>query len=425
MNTARIERACAALPEDWLRPARDAGIAHFAAHGFPTTCHEDWKYTELAPFVERSLAYLSAGPAREPGEVAPPTDYRDSWRILFINGRLATPQPLPQVPGMKLTALRDADPASRNAILERLQVLQDHSAADLTALNTAFITGGLLIEIADGARIERPLEILMQADGQPVASQPRVLVTAGANSQFTLIEQYAGTGECLTNAVTDLHCGPGACLRYTKLQAESDATHHVALQRVVIEADARAEIAQLDLGARLARNDLQVSLEAEGAQVGIHGLFVADGEAHVDNHTRIDHVSPNAHSAESFRGIAANRGRGVFNGKIVVHDDADGTDAALSNRNLLLSTTAEIDTKPELEIYADDVKCAHGATTGQLDEDALFYLRSRGLDRAQARSVLVNAFAREILEQIPLPRLREQVEKGLATRLSRDVEDCL
>ncbi len=422
MSIARLERACAALPDDWLRPARDAGIARFAANGFPSTRHEDWKYTDLAPVAERTLAYLTDDQRASHGQADLRRDHGDSWRVLFVNGQLAPGQQLPTAPGLNLVALADADAAGRTRILDRLQALHTDPAADLAALNAAFISGGLLIEIAADARIERPLEILLQADGQPVAAQPRLVISAGANSQFSLVEQYAGAGAGLTNAVTDLHCGPGARVSYMKLQAESPDTHHVALQRVVLERDSRVEVLQLDLGASLSRNDLQVELNAPGAEVTIHGLFIADGAAHIDNHTRLDHRAPHTLSTETYRGIAANRGRGVFNGKIVVHDDADGTDASLNNRNLLLSKTAEIDTKPELEIYADDVKCAHGATTGQLDANALFYLRSRGLDAAEARSVLVNAFAREILERIPLPRLRETIEQGLELRLARDAE---
>ena len=422
MSIARLERACAALPDDWLRPARDAGIARFAANGFPSTRHEDWKYTDLAPVAERTLAYLTDDQRASHGQADLRRDHGDSWRVLFVNGQLAPGQQLPTAPGLNLVALADADAAGRARILDRLQALHTDPAADLAALNAAFISGGLLIEIAADARIERPLEILLQADGQPVAAQPRLVISAGANSQFSLVEQYAGAGAGLTNAVTDLHCGPGARVSYMKLQAESPDTHHVALQRVVLERDSRVEVLQLDLGASLSRNDLQVELNAPGAEATIYGLFIADGAAHIDNHTRLDHRAPHTLSTETYRGIAANRGRGVFNGKIVVHDDADGTDASLNNRNLLLSKTAEIDTKPELEIYADDVKCAHGATTGQLDANALFYLRSRGLEAAEARSVLVNAFAREILERIPLPRLRETIEQGLELRLARDAE---
>lgn len=422
MSIARIQQACAALPDDWLRPARDAAIARFAANGFPSTRHEDWKYTDLTPVAERTLAYLAAERSANPGQAEQLQDHGDSWRVLFVNGRLAPDQELPTAPGLSLMALADADAAGRARVLERLQALHSDAAADLAALNTAFVSGGLLIEIAADVCLERPLEILMQADGQPVAAQPRLVISAGANSRCSLIEQYAGSGAGLTNAVTDLHCGPGAQVSYMKLQAESTDTHHLALQRLVLERDSHVDVLQLDLGASLSRNDLQVELNAPGAEATIHGLFIADGAAHIDNHTRLDHRAPHTLSSETYRGIAANRGRGVFNGKIVVHDDADGTDASLNNRNLLLSKTAEIDTKPELEIYADDVKCAHGATTGQLDANALFYLRSRGLDAAQSRSVLVNAFAREILERIPLPRLREAVEQSLEVRLARDAE---
>lgn len=422
MSIARLEKACASLPDDWLRPARDAAIARFAANGFPSTRHEDWKYTDLAPLADRSLDYLTTDTGAAQAVPAAPTDYGDSLRLLFVNGRLAPGQTLAAAPGLTLIDLATADAASRKRILDRLQNLKADPTADLAALNAAFISGGLWIEVAADTRIEQPLEVLMQADGSPIASQPRILLSIGANSEFTLIEQYAGSGEGLTNTVTDLHVGAGAKLHYAKIQADSVDAHHVALQRVVLERDSRAEIVQLDLGAGLARNDLQVELAAPGAQISAHGLFVADGRAHIDNHTRLDHLAPHTTSRVSFRGIAANTGRGVFNGKIVVHEGADGTDAGLTNRNLLLSKTAEIDTKPELEIYADDVKCAHGATTGQLDANALFYLRSRGLDKASARSMLVNAFAQEILERVPLPRLRESIESGLVQRLARDAE---
>jgi len=422
VNIARIEQACAALPDDWLRPTRNHGIEQFAASGFPTTRHEDWKYTDLTPVAERSLAYLADHQPAAPDVAQLPTDHGDSWQVLFVNGCLAPGQQLPTPAGLSLVALADADSASQARIMERLQALHANPAADLAALNAAFMSGGLLIEIAAGARIERPLEILFQGDGQPVAAQPRLVVSAGANSSFTLIEQYAGLGAGLTNAVTDLHCGPGAEVSYAKLQAESPDTHHVGLQRLVLERDSRLEVLHLDLGASLSRNDLQVELNAPGAAATIYGLFVADGSAHIDNHTRIDHRAPHTFSTETYRGIAANEGQGVFNGKIIVHVGADGTDAKLNNRNLLLSKTAEVDTKPELEIYADDVKCAHGATTGQLDANALFYLRSRGLDAAQARSALVNAFAQEILDRIPLPRLRNAVEQGLEVRLARNAE---
>jgi Fe-S cluster assembly protein SufD len=416
-----IEGLRQAVPDDWLRPARDTAFAQFAASGFPSKRHEDWKYTDIAPVADRSLAYLTgklAAPAKIAGDL--PADVGDSWRVLFVNGRLAADQELPDVPGLALVALADAEDASRHRIIDRIGSLNSDPAADLAALNAAFLSGGLLIDVAPGARIEKPLEVLMHVDGQPVAAQPRLRDTVGSKSQFTLVEHYTGAGDGLTNAVTDVHCADGAHLTYVKLQTESTDSHHVALQRVVLEGNSHAEIVQLDLGGRLARNDLQVELAAPGAQLGIHGLFLADGQSHVDNHTRLGHRAPHTYSRERYRGIAAERGQGVFNGKIIVHEGADGTDAGLSNRNLLLSKQAEIDTKPELEIYADDVKCAHGATTGQLDANALFYLRSRGLDAATARSVLVNAFAREILEQIPLLRLREAVEKGLEQRLAHD-----
>jgi Fe-S cluster assembly protein SufD len=410
------------LPDDWLRPVREAGIARFTAEGFPSTRDEDWRYTDLGPVADRSLAYLTdAQPADESAADLPP-DSGDSLRVLFINGRPVGDQRLPEINGLALVPLMAAGATARERIMARLQDFHPAAGTGLADLNASFLTGGLLIEVAPGARIEQPLEILFQGDGRPVAAQPRLLVSAGAGSELTLIEQYAGTGPGLTNAVTDLRAERGARVRYVKLQAESAETHHVALQRVSVSGDGRVEVVHLDLGAALSRNDLQIELTDPGAEVHTRGLFLADGEAHIDNHIRVDHHARDTVSTEICRGIAAQSGKGVFNGKIVVHPGADGTDAKLTNRNLLLSGRAEIDTKPELEIYADDVKCAHGATTGQLDEQALFYLRSRGLASTEARSVLVNAFAAEVVDCIPLARLRDGIRQRLAARLAMDAE---
>jgi Fe-S cluster assembly protein SufD len=423
VNVAHLERASAGLPDDWLRPVREAGIARFTANGFPTSRHEDWKYTDLSAVAERSLAYLAkARPIAARASVALPANSGDSMRVTFMNGQLPAGEALPKAEGLSLTPLADAGAKARRRILARLQAFRSDPATDLTDLNASFLGAGLLIEVAPGAQLDIPLEILFLSDGSPVAVQPRLLVSAGAGSAITLIEHYTGTGAGLTNTVTDLRVEQGACVRYMKLQAESPDSHHVALQRLTLNRDSRITIVQLELGGDLARNDLQVELAEPGAEAYIHGLFVADGSAHVDSHTRVDHLAARTTSTEIFRGIAANTARGVFNGKIVVHAGADGTDARLSNRNLLLGQRAEIDTKPELEIYADDVKCAHGATTGQLDPAALFYLQSRGLDADQARATLVNAFAAEILERVPLPRLRDHVEQGLSDRLARDTE---
>jgi Fe-S cluster assembly protein SufD len=244
-----------------------------------------------------------------------------------------------------------------------------------------------------------------------------VLIDVGAGARATLIEHHLGRGASVSNSVTDVICAAGARLSYVKLQDEADDGIHLATQGFHLGNQASAELLHLDLGSRLARNDLRVELAGDGATVSAHGLFFADGSRHLDNHTRVDHRAPHTVSRELYRGIADSKGRGVFNGKVIVHAGAGGTDAQLRNQNLLLSSGAEIDTKPELEIYADDVKCSHGATTGQLDATAIFYLRSRGIPAEDARRMLIASFAREIVGRLPAGAIEKYVLALLHGRL--------
>jgi Fe-S cluster assembly protein SufD len=421
LNTAGLEKVWRDRPADWLQPAREKGMADFLDTGFPDRRSEAWKYTDAEPLADRSQAYLKTTPvALDSAQL--PTESGDSLPILFVNGRLAPGQMLPAAPGLQVASLNEAPSERQAQILSRLASFPGRPREDLSALNAAFISDGLWIELAPDTVLEKPIEILFSSDGAQAAAQPRIIVSVGADSQCKLIEHYSGSGAGLVNAVTDIHCDHDARLEWLKLQLESTDSLHVALQNLSLGRNSRARLVQIELGSQLSRNDLQANLAAPGAHVDVYGLFLADGQAHMDSRLEIQHQAPNTTSQESYRGIAAGQGRGIFNGKIIVQPGADGTDAKLSNRNLLLSSTAEIDTKPELEIYADDVKCAHGATTGQLDETALFYLRSRGVDAAQARAMLVRAFAADIVTQIPLERLRQQVEKELSARLARDME---
>ena len=238
------------------------------------------------------------------------------------------------------------------------------------------------------------------ARGKAAAAQPRLSINVGRNARAFVIQHHAGHGECLTNAVTAIDCAEHARLLFVRLQNESVQSMHVANQVVRVAADARFDSVNIDLGSQLARNDLDVDLHGERAHASLLGLFMGNARRHVDNHLRVDHRAPNTTSEENYRGILNDTARGVFNGKIIVHAGADGTDAQMSNRNLLLSERAEVDTKPELEIYTDDVKCAHGSTTGQLDMDSMFYLRARGVPEKIARTMLVGAFAQEIIDHV-------------------------
>ncbi|MFQ5635294.1 MAG: Fe-S cluster assembly protein SufD, partial [Gammaproteobacteria bacterium] len=263
------------------------------------------------------------------------------------------------------------------------------------------------------------LHVIFVTDGPPIGTQARMLVNAGQRSSARIFEHHVGRGTGWTNAMTELRCGEASQLTYVKLQNEHHEADHIAAQHVRLGVDSVFRAAHIDLGARLARNDLKIGMTGSGARAELFGLFLADGRRHVDHHTRTDHRAAHTVSREHYRGILSEHGRGVFNGKVIVHEQAGGTDARLDNRNLLLAKTAEIDTKPELEIYTDDVKCAHGATTGQLDEQALFYLRARGIPRHAARRMLVLAFARDIFQQFDAAEseLVDYVNRALERRL--------
>lgn len=270
--------------------------------------------------------------------------------------------------------------------------------------------------------MDTPIYVVHQWDSntQLRMSQPRILVRAGRNSSCTLIEHYLGESnqECFTNSVATLDIGAGASVAHYRIQQEPGHGFHVATTRVRLQADARYQSQDVALGASLGRHSLLVDLEGTGASCSLHGLFTPANTQHLDTYTRIEHVAPQTSSHEEYRGIAGGRSRGVFNGKVIVRPGAQRIDARQSSRNLLLSASAEIDTRPELEIYANDVKCSHGATTGQLDAAALFYLRSRGLAESDARAVLIQAFAEAIVSTMQCAPVRQHVEGQLQNRFA-------
>lgn len=422
MDTTALRRIADELSQHapalaWLQPAREAGLARFSALGLPTTNEEDWRYTNLAPVAARV-----ARPARGAGTTPSWLPQRlvstsDGTRAVLVDGELrpdlsaATP-----VSGVSIRPLSQAQPGEQVALASRIAGAMEHASSALPALNSALLRDGLVVDIADGADIEAPIYLAVAA-GLAGTAHNRILVRLGAGARATLIEHYLSDGESVSNSVTDVICGPGAQLRYLKLQDEAETATHIATQQFTLEPAARADLLHLDLGAGLARNDLVIRLAGRGAAAHAHGFFHADGTRHLDNHTRIDHCAPETLSRELYRGIADGKGRGVFNGKVIVHKGAGGADAQLRNQNLLLSSSAEIDTKPELEIYADDVKCSHGATTGQLDATAIFYLRSRGIGAAEARRMLIASFACEILQHAPAGAIGQHVLALLGRRL--------
>jgi Fe-S cluster assembly protein SufD len=285
-------------------------------------------------------------------------------------------------------------------------------------MNAAFASDGLYLELGDGARLDKPLHVIFAGTGNSfVALRNRIRL--GRNAEAAVIEHYVGPagGRYFTSTVTEIDAGVGSRLTRIRLQQESAQAFHIGNLVLHQARDSVVSLHGFDLGARLARSDTQVHLNGPGAEISLNGIYAPAGRQHIDNHTRIDHRQPQCRSREAFRGVIDGHGRGVFNGKIVVHKDAQKTDSQQSSAALLLSRHAEVDAKPELEIYADDVKCAHGATVGQLDEEAIFYLRSRGLDDTAARSLLTYSFADVLVRELPIPTLRRYVERELLSRL--------
>jgi Fe-S cluster assembly protein SufD len=405
---------------------RQAAFARFAELGLPTTQDEDWKYTSLAPLTQIQFA--------PPAEAKPPTLEQlnrlaggspgdGAVRLVFIDGRYRAELSSrgSSTGGAYIGGLGTAH-AERPEFVEReLARHADYQRDALTALNTAFIEDGAFIHLPAGAVLQAPIHLLFvsTAHGKPTLSQPRNLVVLGAGSQATVIETYAGLSDDVyfTNAVTEIVLGENAQLDHYKLQEEGARAFHIALTQVQHGRDSRFNSHSVALGAALARNDVRALFAREGSACTLNGLYMATGKQHLDNRTLIDHQSPRCTSRELYKGVLDGQSRGVFGGRVLVRHDAQKTDASQTNKNLLLSDEAVVDTKPQLEIFADDVKCAHGAAVGQLDEDALFYLRSRGIGQEAAKSLLTYAFASEMVNLIPLAPLRARVRELVTSRL--------
>ncbi|HTJ19928.1 MAG TPA: Fe-S cluster assembly protein SufD, partial [Steroidobacteraceae bacterium] len=406
---------------DPLVELRRAALERFVAAGFPTQRQEDWKYTNLRrlearTFTPATSAAIAVG-AHEQQWIA-----KAGIRIVLVNGHWlpALSSSDVQQPGMTLLTLKqwfEHDPAAAAAFIAQTSRTKPSALEDL---NQAFFEDGVVLDVSPGATPDQPIYIVHQwTDGSAqLMSNPRVVVRAGANSRCVVIEHFVGAnaGECFTNAVCDIDVAAGASVEHYRIQQESLRSFHIGHVNVRLQQNSRYASHDIALGASLARVNLSTTLQGAGAHVALNGLIAPLGTQHLDAHTTIDHAVPHTTSDENYRGIAGGRGRGVFNGKVIVRPDAQQTDARQSSRNLLLNAGAEIDTKPELEIYANDVKCSHGATTGQLDAAALFYLRSRGLDEATARALLIRAFAESIVTSLGPPALRNHLEQLLDER---------
>ncbi len=352
--------------EPWLQALREAALQRFLAVGFPTTHEEEWRFTNTAPIA------------------------RTEWGQGF--------RPAAGLPPGARSHLAQYARCERNAFV---------------ALNTAFLDQLNFVQVPRGAVWEEPIQIVYNPpEGEAQSYHPRTLIIVGANAQCTIVETYAGEGRHFTNAVTEIVAGDGAVIDHYKVQQESLEAYHIATMQAALGRSTSFSSHSISLGGALVRNDVNLTL-SEGTEATLNGLYIVNGRQHVDNHTEIDHAKPHGASHELYKGILDEQATAVFNGRIIVRKDAQKTDSKQTNKNLVLSDDAVINTKPELQILADDVRCTHGATIGQLDAEAMFYLQSRGIGKRQARDLLTYAFAQDILDRIKVPQLKQQLEAVL------------
>ncbi len=412
-----------ASPTLWLGALRRAGAERFHALGLPTTRMEEWRYTSLAGLAPLELRPADRRAALGLEELFELAERPQGHRLVFVNGRWR-PELSSQaaLPGGAYAGSLARVLAERPGLVEpHLGRLADVKSDAFAALNTALLEDGAVVHVPDGVVLAEEIELLfLTADGTgPVVTHPRVLVVAGARAEVTVVESYLGlcAGPSLTAAVTEVAVGEGARVDHYKLQDEPERTFHVGVLASRQGRGGRFSTHQTSLGGRLSRSEVRAVLDGEGGEARLNGLYMASGDQLVDNHSLIEHARAGCVSRETYKGILDGRARGVFGGRIRVLEGAQKTDAYQVNSNLLLSEDAEVDTKPQLEIFADDVKCGHGGTVGQLDEDALFYLRSRGIDREAARSLLTYAFASEMVGMVRPQALRRRIGRLVAARL--------
>jgi Fe-S cluster assembly protein SufD len=417
----------AAAPQaKWLAPLRKAGIASFAEAGFPTLRDEDWRFTNVAP-----IAQLPFTLAREASVNGAETRLIDEsvfaalpgQRLVFVNGffsaKLSRIRPV--AGGLRIESL-SAALAQDSAPIEKHLGKYAHTTKNaFAALNQAFFTDGAFIFVPQGVEVAEPVQLVYISSAKQNGETflPRNLVIAGANSRLTVVESYLSTGDVgyFTNAVTEILAGDNAAVEHIKLQDEAAGAYHIATIAGEFGRASNVTVHSFALGAKLSRTNIRTKLAGEGLECILNGLYLTRGEQLADHHMVVEHAQPHCASHEYFNGILDDKSKGVFHGRIYVHPVAQKTDAKQTNKNLLLSDDATADTKPQLEIYADDVKCTHGATIGQLNAESIFYLRSRGIGTDTARQMLIHAFAGEIIERIKCGPAREVIDKLVWDRL--------
>jgi Fe-S cluster assembly protein SufD len=418
-----------ASPPSWLRPLRRAGIARFAELGFPTLQQEDWRFTNVAPIAKLPFkpVFQAARNGLTAEAVAQFTFGRlPANRLVFADGHFVAElsSVAAQPPGIIIKSLAAALVADSALVQKHLAHYAPGGTDPFAALNTAFFQDGVFIHVPAGKAVEAPIHLLfLSTSKEPGATaHPHNLVIAEEASRVTVLESYVSTAKaaCFTNAVTELVLGDGAAVEHCKFQDESLSAFHIAAIHAHLGRRSNFISHSIATGARLSRNNIRTALDGEGVECVLNGLYLTRNDQLADHHMVVEHVQPRCNSHEYYNGILDGRSKGVFHGRILVRQAAQKTDAKQTNKNLLLSEDATVDTKPQLEIYADDVKCTHGATIGQLNEESIFYLRARGIGAQTARRMLIHAFAGEIIERVRHAPAREELDKLVWDRLEQN-----
>ncbi len=403
----------------WLKDLRLQALNQFNENGLPAKKQEDWKYTSLWALSQQEFNHNAEINTLTATQCDQSALLNDSYRVVIVDGIFSEQySQLSELQnGLTISPLSYGLKHIQSYLGQQLDIEKE----GLNALNTLLMNDGVVITVDTNISVSKPIEILVVNTGNTdnLATHLRHVIVLSENSKATVIEHYVGLTEAssLTNVVSEVVLAESAELNHYKLQQESSNATHIATLATKQAAHSQWKTNSISLGAKLARNDVHTQLLGEHAHVVMDGLYLPINDQHVDFHTRIDHIVPNTTSEELFKGVIDDNAHGVFNGKVIVHKDAQKTDSNQQNHNLLLSRRCEIDSKPELEIYADDVKCAHGSTVGQMNEDHLFFLRARGLDEVSARSLLTYAFAVEVLERIPANDIRQALSAVIEKRL--------
>jgi Fe-S cluster assembly protein SufD len=423
-NYARFESEANGTGPAWLDRLRKAGIDRFDLVGFPATRHEEWRHTNVAPIARTpfKLADHDGGPAAQDTAEQFSFGADAAAEVVFVNGRfsqdLSRIDRLPR--GVRVGSLANAIEADAAGVEPHLARHADVAGNPFVALNTGFLRDGAYVHLTRGAALERPIHLLFVSTpaAEPAVSHPRVLLLADDGAIGTVVESYvgAGRGAYWTNAVTEILAGADVNLDHCKLQQEGLDSFHVATMQVRLARGANFVSHSASVGSKLTRNDLNVTMAGDGAYATLNGLVLIGGEQHVDNHTLLDHASPNCPSHELYKHVLDGKATGVFKGKILVRQPAQKTDSKQTSKSLLLSDDAVMNSQPALEIYADDVKCTHGSTIGPVDDDMVFYLRSRGVGLDAARHLLTYAFAADITRRIKVEPVRRRLEEYMAAQ---------